>query len=250
MKIYDLLKKSYEKMNKKDLKIYSFVAQNKKKISNLSIEEFAELAGVNTSSVMSFTKKLGLDGYSELKYLVKWDDSEFIAINDKEIDYTFNDISLTMTMIKNLNLNELFFNIDKAKNLFIIPTGYSQRNAAEEFKKNFLNLERQLIILDITNGYNKLASLFKEDDILFIISFSGENDSLVEFINNLEVKPIIVSITKLTNNRISYLSDYNIPFITHEIYADSGKMIISPISQFYVIIEFLVLKYIFYKSNL
>lgn len=249
MKIHDLLRKSYDQMNKRDLRIYSYVVQNKDKISQMSIEDLADLAGVSSSSIMSFTKKLGLDGYSELKYLMKWDESDYLPFSDKEIDYTFNDISLTMTMIKNLNLDRLFYKIDRAGKLYVIPTGYTQRNVAEELKKNFLNLEKQLIILDITNKDQNLESIFKKDDILFVISFSGENKAVVNFLSKLKPKPIIVSITKLANNRISYQSDFNLPFITHDVYGDIGSMTMSPISQFYVIVEFFILKYIYYRSK-
>lgn len=250
MKIYDLLQKNYDKMNKRDLNIYSFVVQNKDKIGHMSIEECAELAGVSVSSVMSFTKKLGLDGFSELKYLMKWDDNEFISFNDREIDYTFNDISLTMTMIKNLNLDQLFYKMDRARNFYVIPSGNTQRNVAEELKKNFFNMDKQVIVLDLTNDYDYFLDIFTEDDIFFLISFSGENDAIIEFVNNLKEKPTIVSITKLTNNRISYLSDFNLPIITHEVYEEKAGQSMSPLSQFYVIIEFFILKYLLYKNTM
>lgn len=250
MKIYDLLQKNYDKMNKRDLNIYSFVVQNKDKIGHMPIEECAELAGVSVSSIMSFTKKLGLDGFSELKYLMKWDDNEFISFNDREIDYTFNDISLTMTMIKNLNLDQLFYKMDRARNFYVIPSGNTQRNVAEELKKNFFNMDKQVIVLDLTNDYDYFLDIFTEDDIFFLISFSGENDAIIEFVNNLKEKPTIVSITKLTNNRISYLSDFNLPIITHEVYEEKAGQSMSPLSQFYVIIEFFILKYLLYKNTM
>lgn len=249
MKIYDLLQKNYDKMNKKDLKLYSFVVQNKDKIADMSIEECADLANVNMSSIMSFTKKLGLDGFSELKYLMKWDENEFITFNDREIDYTFNDINLTMTMIKNQNLDQLFYKMDMARNLYVIPSGNTQRNVAEELKKNFFNMDKQLIILDLTNDYDYFLDIFGKEDVFFVISFSGENDTIIEFIKSLKEKPTIVSITKLSNNRISYLSDFNLPMITHEVYEETGGVSMSPLSQFYVIIEFFVLKYMLYKNN-
>lgn len=249
MKIYDILQKNYDKMNKNDLKLYSFVVQNKDRIGSMSIEECSELAGVKTSSIMSFAKKMELDGFSELKYLVKWDENEFISFNDREIDYTFNDINLTMTMIKNQNLDQLFYKIERARNLYVIPSGYTQRNVAQELKKNFLNLEKQIITLDLTNDYDYFLDIFSEEDLFFVISFSGENEKIIDFINSLKNKPTIASITKLSNNSISYLSDFNIPFITHEVYEDRRGINMSPLSQFYVIIEFLTLKYMVYKNT-
>ena len=93
-----------------------------------------------------------------------------------------------------------------------------------------------------------MRDLIKEGDVLFVISFSGENEKLIDFIKSLKEDVTIASITKLSNNTISYLSDYNISFVTHEVYDFNQRMTITPISQYYIVIDFIILKYLSFIS--
>lgn len=245
----NLVRENYSKLNNNDLRIYSYIIQNKSEANELNINQMADELGLSTSSIMTFTKKLGLDGYSELKYLIKWsEEDKNSSFDDNEIEYTKNDINLTMTMMSSLNLDGLFRKINEARDIFIIGNGYTQLNVAEELKRNFLNVGKILDILDQDSDYERYKGLIKEGDVLFVISFSGENEKLIDFIKSLKEDVTIASITKLSNNTISYLSDYNISFVTHEVYDFNQRMTITPISQYYIVIDFIILKYLSFIS--
>lgn len=249
MILMNLVRENYSKLNNNDLRIYSYIIQNKSEANELNINQMADELGLSTSSIMTFTKKLGLDGYSELKYLIKWsEEDKNSTFDDNEIEYTKNDINLTMTMMSSLNLDDLFRKINEARDIFVIGNGYTQLNVAEELKRNFLNVGKILDILDQDSDYERYKGLIKEGDVLFVISFSGENEKLIDFIKSLKEDVTIASITKLSNNTISYLSDYNISFVTHEVYDFNQRMTITPISQYYIVIDFIILKYLSFIS--
>ncbi|ACV28503.1 MurPQ operon repressor [Anaerococcus prevotii] len=249
MILMNLVRENYSKLNNNDLRIYSYIIQNKSEANELNINQMADELGLSTSSIMTFTKKLGLDGYSELKYLIKWsEEDKNSSFDDNEIEYTKNDINLTMTMMSSLNLDGLFRKINEARDIFVIGNGYTQLNVAEELKRNFLNVGKILDILDQDSDYERYKGLIKEGDVLFVISFSGENEKLIDFIKSLKEDVTIASITKLSNNTISYLSDYNISFVTHEVYDFNQRMTITPISQYYIVIDFIILKYLSFIS--
>lgn len=249
MILMNLVRENYAKLNNNDLRIYSYIIQNKSEANELNINQMADELGLSTSSIMTFTKKLGLDGYSELKYLIKWsEEDKNSSFDDNEIEYTKNDINLTMTMMSSLNLDGLFRKINEARDIFVIGNGYTQLNVAEELKRNFLNVGKILDILDQDSDYERYKGLIKEGDVLFVISFSGENEKLIDFIKSLKEDVTIASITKLSNNTISYLSDYNLSFVTHEVYDFNQRMTITPISQYYIVIDFIILKYLSFLS--
>ncbi|MDY2919048.1 MAG: MurR/RpiR family transcriptional regulator [Anaerococcus sp.] len=249
MILMNLIRENYSKLNNNDLRIYSYIIQNKSEANELNINQMADKLGLSTSSIMTFTKKLGLDGYSELKYLIKWsEEDKNSSFDDNEIEYTKNDINLTMTMMSSLNLDGLFRKLNEARDIFVIGSGYTQLNVAEELKRNFLNVGKILNILDQNSDYERYKGLIKEGDVLFVISFSGENEKLIDFIKSLKEDVTIASITKLSNNTISYLSDYNVSFVTHEVYDFNQRMTITPISQYYVVIDFIILKYLSFLS--
>ena len=249
MILMNLVRENYANLNNNDLRIYSYIIQNKSEANELNINQMADELGLSTSSIMTFTKKLGLDGYSELKYLIKWsEEDKNSSFDDNEIEYTKNDINLTMTMMSSLNLDGLCRKINEARGIFVIGDGYTQLNVAEELKRNFLNVGKILDILDQDSDYERYKGLIKEGDVLFVISFSGENEKLIDFIKSLKEDVTIASITKLSNNTISYLSNYNISFVTHEVYDFNQRMTITPISQYYIVIDFIILKYLSFLS--
>lgn len=250
MFLLNLLRENYDKLNKNDLRIYSYIVQNKNEVIDLNINELADTLDLSTSSIMTFTKKLGLEGYSELRYLVKWTKDESKAsFDDNEIEYTKNDINLTMTMMTSLNLSGLFESINTAENIYVVGNGYTQLNVAEELKRNFFNVGKILNVIDDPSSYYIYKASLKDGDVLFVLSFSGENKELIDLINSLDENICIASITGLSNNTISHMSDYNISFVTHEVFDFDQRVKISPISQFYVVIDFIILKYLSYLNG-
>lgn len=249
MKVNDLIKENYDTLDKNDIKLYSYIMQEKTDFIEKNLKEFSKKSKFNESSIVNFAKKIGLDGYSELKYLIKWEREKIVDFDENEIDYTYNDISLSMNMIKGLNLDGLFESLYNTNKIYLIYTGYIQKNLAEELKRNLLNIGIIAYTLDIKNDLDLLNKNIKRYDILIAISFSGENTILLDFIKKIRKKIILVSITKLSNNKLSQISDYNLSFVSHEVYRYEENTSIRPVSQYYVIVDFLVLKYLNYKSK-
>ncbi len=250
MLLMNLVRENYNDLNTNDLRIYSYIVQNKEEAKDLSINEMADILNLSTSSIMTFTKKIGLEGYSELRYIIKRSkDENSLQFDDNEIEYTKNDVNLTMTMLASLNLDGLFESLNKAGNIFVIGNGYTQLNVAEELKRNFLNVGKIVNIIDQESDYDRHKEIIKERDVVFVLSFSGENKILIEFIKSINKNVTIASITKLSNNTISHLADYNISFVTHEVFSFDQRMKISPTAQFYLAIDFIILKYLSYLSK-
>lgn len=249
MKINDLIKENYKFLDKNDIRLYSYIMQEKSDFVEDTLKEFSKKSKFSESAIVNFAKKMGLEGYSELKYLIKWEREKIVDFDEKEIDYTYNDITLSMNMIKALNLDDLFKILDKLNKVYVIYTGYIQKNLAEELKRNFLNIGVIAYTLDIKKDLDLLNKNIEKNDIVFALSFSGENKSLIDFIKKIKKEIILVSITKLSNNKLSQISNYNLAFQSHEVYRYEENTSIRPVSQYYVIIDFLVLKFLNYRSK-
>lgn len=249
MKINDLIKENYKFLDKNDIRLYSYIMQEKSDFVEDTLKEFSKKSKFSESAIVNFAKKIGLEGYSELKYLIKWEREKIVDFDEKEIDYTYNDITLSMNMIKALNLDDLFKILDKLNKVYVIYTGYIQKNLAEDLKRNFLNIGVIAYTLDIKKDLDLLNKNIEKNDIVFALSFSGENKSLIDFIKKIKKEIILVSITKLSNNKLSQISNYNLAFQSHEVYRYEENTSIRPVSQYYLIIDFLVLKFLNYRSK-
>ena len=65
-------------LNATEVHIYNYVVQNKEKVLDESIRELAIDVHVSTATIVRFCKKLGCEGFMELKYKLKE------SINDEE----------------------------------------------------------------------------------------------------------------------------------------------------------------------
>ena len=69
--------------------------------------------------------------------------------------------------------------IDHAKRIFVVSSGTIQRSVAKELSRQFLKLG---IIMTLVNGdseINMLARAITADDLLIIISLTGESESVI-----------------------------------------------------------------------
>lgn len=60
-----------ESLNETEAYVYNYVVKNTKKVLNESICELANDTHVSTATVMRFCKKMGCEGFTELKYRLK-----------------------------------------------------------------------------------------------------------------------------------------------------------------------------------
>lgn len=60
-----------ESLNETETYVYNYVVKNTKKVLNESIRELANNTHVSTATIMRFCKKMGCEGFTELKYRLK-----------------------------------------------------------------------------------------------------------------------------------------------------------------------------------
>ena len=75
-----------ESLNETETYVYNYVVKNTKKVLNESIRELANNAHVSTATVMRFCKKMGCEGFTELKYRLK----EIEEVQESEEDDVSN----------------------------------------------------------------------------------------------------------------------------------------------------------------
>lgn len=72
-----------ESLNETETYVYNYVVKNTKKVLNESIRELANDTHVSTATVMRFCKKMGCEGFTELKYRLK----EHVEVQETKEEY-------------------------------------------------------------------------------------------------------------------------------------------------------------------
>ena len=92
-----------------------------------------------------------------------------------------------------------------------------------------------------------------KEDLVIIVSLSGETSQALEFASKLKLKGIpVISITQLRDNPLASLSTENVYISTLQfnLTSESSIPIYHSITSFYMVIEFLFLKYLFYTEEM
>lgn len=250
MRLEDLVSQNYNKLNDNDRHIWVYILRHKEACKTMSIHQLAAACNLSHTTILRFTQKLGLEGYSELKIWLKWADKENIGINQTEVDACYQDIIQTLSYLKGRDCSDIFKLIDRSNRVFIYGSGQVQRNAAEELKRSFLFLDKQFHNLEGGMEIQILLDYVKGDDIFFLLSHSGENESMLDVAAKLKQKGCkTIAITRVGNNSLSRLCDIHLSFFNHLIRVDSWGNELYMTSHFFLINELLMLKYMEYINK-
>lgn len=79
-----------ESLNETETYVYNYVVKNTKKVLSESIRELANDTHVSTATVMRFCKKMGCEGFTELKYRLK-ENVEVQKTKEDDVNDQFDD---------------------------------------------------------------------------------------------------------------------------------------------------------------
>lgn len=249
--------KNGNKLNDSEKQIIQFVLNNPKLCSSLSLSKLSKKLYVSESAIFRLCKKLGLSGYSELKFnleeLARQEERNITAKNNfpEELASGINEVQ---KYFKSLDLNKLFQDISKANNIYIYSTGWQEELIAQYFSHELFMVGQHTTVLpSALDELRAISSYAKAGDLLFIISYSGDNTVINEELVKLELtndKFKYVSFTNLKQNKLALLAEYNFYYPTIVFSKDSefsdGKTAFTPA---YYLIDLLVSEYCVWKKN-
>ena len=119
MDINQLVNQHYENFSETDHCIWQYIYKHMKECPQYSLSELAQRCSVSNNSILSFCKKLGMDGYGELRVILKWQEQtdDVLAVN--LLNRTYQDYYLTLDYLKNLDLTKTFELFDCPGRIFI-----------------------------------------------------------------------------------------------------------------------------------
>ncbi|MGM9974604.1 MAG: MurR/RpiR family transcriptional regulator, partial [Clostridiaceae bacterium] len=211
MVIEELINKYRSNLNSTDMMIWKYIYNNKKKCRNMTINELAKRCNVSRTTILRFAKKLSLDGYSHLKSILKNEDN---YLKPKE----GNEFSRIVTLYKKVcdemnnkdfnKINELLFS---SKRIYAYGTGSFQRNLIRELKRLLMTTGKFVFDIDGSAEIDIVFENISKEDLVIIVSLSGETSQALEFASKLKLKGIpVISITQLRDNPLASLSTENV----------------------------------------
>jgi len=218
LNIETLINKHYDNLNENDQHIAKYVLAHETECKRLSIVQLAEVTLTSKSSILRFTQKLGFSGYSEFKYALKQQQksqqvqTSFVAMQQE-------DLLQTAKFFNQQNVTPVLQTFDQAETIYCYGTGWGQRDVLQNFIRSVIPLQRFPVHLQSQKELNiVLNGSITENDLIIILSLSGENKPQENILNLMKLKNVpILSITNMSRNRLASKATYNLYYQSTEI---------------------------------
>jgi len=251
MRLEEIINEYKKNLNQTDIDICRYVLNHRNQMRHISIHDLAKKCCVSGTTIVRFAKKLGLDGFSDLKSLIK---QEYPAneIHSQDILVSLESFySKTWTNLMKRNYDNASRLIHEANRVFAFASGYVQSNVVRELKRLFFYDD--IFIYDI-GGRDEFYSILKtanKDDLFIFVSLSGESHHVTEFSLQLQLKGIpLISITKLHDNTLASRSTENLYVFSEEFQVNAPEQIsFKSMCTYFILIEIWYVNYRIYVRN-
>lgn len=234
MSLFDYSK--IKNMNKSEFLVYNYIVQNIETAVKKNIRQVAQEAGVSTTTVLRFCSKVGCDGFKELKFRIKQESGKYASATGNKYD-----IEPAVNYIQNVSDDSEFQRqISEATRLCIdarqiIFFGIkSSKILAEYGAFLFTSMNKQAFIVNELYGRPCVDDL--RDSLLFIISVSGNEQKVVDYVNEYKKKGAkTISITNTSDCTLGKMTDLNFAYYMPCVVLNRGKGNVSLTTQLPVV---------------
>lgn len=210
MNLDELINLHYDQLNENERYICQYFYKHRKAFATSSIDEIAKKCGVSKSLLVRFSKHLGLSGFREFKAFVKMDENQTSSESPNLMTTMTDSYHKMLDDFQKRDYTKIFDAIYHAKRVLAYGSGASQARVASEMKRIFLPHK----LFTNLHGYDMSQAIEKnvqQDDVVFLVSLSGESDYMIDLAKNLRMKgAFLISVTRMSSNRLALCCNDNL----------------------------------------
>ena len=246
MKIDELINNNYDKLTQSDHQILDYIVNNIEECKEMSCEQIADKCHVSRTTLLRFCRKLDLNSFAELKYILKLSDSSIYEDTTLDIEEACQTYHKIIDEMKEHRYRDICALIHNSEMIYIYGTGNAQKAEAEEFKRILLSAGKCVIDLFDLGEVQLMQRRFTNKDLFVIISLSGETlegINILKFIENTKINTL--SITRFENNSIARMCNNNL-YVSTKILHGLQNISYEMTAAFYVLLDILFVNYLEY----
>ncbi len=173
-----------------------FIENQLEVAKNQSLTKMAEQNNVSTTTIVRMCHKLGLEGFSELKYVLKTLDNDLIPSDKNIIDRHRQNLEWTFSQLNPDKIKQLTEQMIRSEKIVIVAVGLSKM-IGEYFGKMLMQVNKPTIYVYESHIIDLLPNMVGRADLVFFISSSGETKTIVNIAEKLRYHQ--VSTAAITN---------------------------------------------------
>ena len=220
------------KLTKSEIKIADYIIENIGELKKMNSYELARKLGIGQATSVRFAKKLGYKTFKDLTNEITEMNYENIYENEINIK---EDLEITNIKIVNqykkiidfthdINTSNDFITIIRliscANNIIIFGIGNSSIAASDFYKKLKMIGFNIFYSSDVHLTFSVISKL-TEDDLLILISDSGETSEVIKAADLAKENNILtVAVTNFSKNKLNSISDFVLKSINFDLDMD------------------------------
>lgn len=188
---------------------------NPRKIQDSSASEIADAIYVSKTSIINLSKKLGFEGYSELRYYVK----DYLKDKGKNkpnlsfedvLDSINTEVTKTLSLQSKDNINKITKKILSSRIVYVIGRGASEP-IANLLCSRLALLNIKAILIEDPNIIDVLGDSLALDESVIVMSLSGETERILTIAKTARARGVdVIALTSFTNNSLQKIANYNL----------------------------------------
>ena len=191
MDFYDKTSNVLSELTSSEQEIFNYVIRNLHVVKDMSIRQLADKCFISTTTLFRFVKKLGYEGYSDFINDVR--EAEFqsrkIEIPDIVADDDYRDSYLknvieAVKVITDEKIDKFDKLMSRNPDIYILAEGLSSE-VAGYFKRLLGSCGYNVEIPNEEYEFKRVLKKIKRDDVLLVLSYSGNNKSVVSKIERI-----------------------------------------------------------------
>ncbi|MEH6941083.1 MurR/RpiR family transcriptional regulator [Bacillus sp. JJ722] len=215
--LYKLFAHQLEELSASEKQVFFYINNHIADIQNTTLVNLAEVNNVSTTTIIRMCHKLGLKGFSELKYLLQTPKNNTEVCNSDQLIATFSQIVRQgISKIEEAKIIKLVDQIIFAPKVYIACLGMT-KNIGEYFSKILVTEKKNVVFTYDSFIIDILPQIVDKDDLIIIISESGNTSNTLELAEHLKYNlSHTVAIVNNPNARIAQYVDTTIYASTEE----------------------------------
>ena len=245
MDLQDVVNANQHRFSDTERDILAFMLENEEFVAEATINSLAHKTYTSTSSIIRLTKKLNFSGFAELKYFIKSSLTKAEPYNPRFIESGREDILRTYDYLEHMELSGLLRKLHTARTIYCFGTGYAQRNAVQEFAKSMQVCGKFCHVIPARNEFESTMSAMNQDDVVILVSFSGQTENMREHVKMLALRKIpMIAITAIGVNFMSSYAEYSLHYQTTPTQLSTQRKPYHSFVALSVLLDYIVRRYI------
>ena len=245
MDLQDVVNANQHRFSDTERDILAFMLENEEFVAEATINSLAHKTYTSTSSIIRLTKKLNFSGFAELKYFIKSSLTKSEPYNPRFIESGREDILRTYDYLEHMELSGLLRKLHTARTIYCFGTGYAQRNAVQEFAKSMQVCGKFCHVIPARNEFESTMSAMNQDDVVILVSFSGQTENMREHVKMLALRKIpMIAITAIGVNFMSSYAEYSLHYQTTPTQLSTQRKAYHSFVALSVLLDYIVRRYI------